>query len=97
MVVSLGDSEGSFPSMPAKTVSKQVFMDFKDRLGRFIERMGWTLIVSSMIVSFVLLTSVLLGRLMAWLMPSWKEYTGMIFSAVIVIALVWYAGMRKDK
>lgn len=72
-------------------------MDFKDRLGRFIERMGWTLIVSSMIVSFVLLASVLLGRLMAWLMPSWKEYTGMIFSTVLVIALVWYAGMRKDE
>ena len=45
-------------------------MDFKDRLGRFIERMGWTLIVSSMIVSFVVLASVLLGMLMAWLMPS---------------------------
>ena len=67
MVVSLDDSEGSFPSMPAKTVSKKVFMDFKDRLGRFIERMGWTLIVSSLIMSFVLLASVLLGRLMAWL------------------------------
>ena len=72
-------------------------MDFKDRLGRFIERMGWTLIVSSLIVSFVLLASVLLGMLMAWLMPSWKEYTGMIFSAVLVVALVWYAGMGKDE
>ena len=72
-------------------------MDFKDRLGRFIERMGWTLIVSSMIVSFVLLASVLLGRLMAWLMPSWKEYTGMILSAVLVVVLVWYAGMGKDE
>lgn len=97
MVVSLDDSEGSFPSMPAKTVSKQGFMDFKDRLGRFIERMGWTLIVSSLIVSFVLLASVLLGRLMAWLMPSWKEYTGMILSAVLVVALVWYAGMGRDE
>ena len=97
MVVSLGDSEGSFPSMPAKTVSKQVFMDFKDRLGRFIERMGWTLIVSSMIVSFVVLASVLLGMLMAWLMPSWKEYTGMILSAVLVVALVWYASTGKDE
>ena len=72
-------------------------MDFKDRLGRFIERMGWTLIVSSLIVSFVLLASVLLGRLMACLMPSWKEYTVMILSAVLVVALVWYAGMGKDK
>ena len=72
-------------------------MDFKDRLGRFIERMGWTLIVSSMIVSFVVLASVLLGRLMAWLMPSWKEYTGMILSTVLVVVLVWYAGMGKDK
>ena len=72
-------------------------MDFKDRLGRFIERMGWTLIVSSLIVSFVLLASVLLGRLMAWLMPSWKEYTGMILSAVLVVALVWYAGTGKDE
>ena len=59
--------------------------------------MGWTLIVSSLIVSFVLLASVLLGRLMAWLMPSWQEYTGMILSAVLVVALVWYAGMGKDK
>lgn len=69
MVVSLVDSEGSSPSMPAKNriFQKQGFIDFKDRLGRFIERMGWTLIVSSMIVSFVLLASVLLGRLMAWL------------------------------
>ena len=72
-------------------------MDFKDRLGRFIERMGWTLIVSSLIVSFVLLASVLLGRLMAWLMPSWKEYTGMILSAVLVVVLVWYAGMGRDE
>lgn len=42
-------------------------MDFKDRLGRFVERMGWTLIVSSMIVSFVVLAGVLLERLMDWL------------------------------
>ena len=72
-------------------------MDFKDRLGRFIERMGWTLIVSSLIASFILLASALLGRLMDWLMPSWKEYTGMILSSVLVIALVWYAGMGKDE
>lgn len=72
-------------------------MDLIDKLGRMVEKVGRTLVVSVFIMTCVWLSSFLIGALVRWLAPSLEDYVGMILSSVLVVALVWYASAGKDE
>ena len=68
-----------------------------DKVGRMVEKVGRTLVISVFVMTCVLLASFLIGTLVRWLAPSLEDYVGIILSTVLVVALVWYAGMGKDE
>ena len=72
-------------------------MDLMDKLGRMVEKVGRTLVISVFVMTCVLLASFLIGTLVRWLAPSLEDYVGIILSAVLVVALVWYASTGKDE
>ena len=72
-------------------------MDLMDKLGRMVEKVGRTLVISVFVMTCVLLASFLIGTLVRWLAPSLEDYVGIILSAVLVVALVWYASAGKDE
>lgn len=72
-------------------------MDLMDKVGRMVEKVGRTLVISVFVMTCVLLASFLIGTLVRWLAPSLEDYVGIILSTVLVVALVWYAGMGKDE
>ena len=72
-------------------------MDLMDKLGRMVEKVGRTLVISVFVMTCVLLASFLIGALVRHLAPSLEDYVGIILSTVLVVALVWYAGMGKDE
>ena len=72
-------------------------MDLMDRLGRMVEKVGRTLVISVFVMTCVLLASFLIGTLVRWLAPSLEDYVGIILSTVLVVALVWYASAGKDE
>ena len=72
-------------------------MDLMDKLGRMVEKVGRTLVVSTLIMTCVWLSSFLIGAFVRWLAPSLEDYVGIIFSSTLVVALVWYASMGKDE
>ena len=72
-------------------------MDLMDKLGRMVEKVGRTLVVSVFIMTCVWLSSFLIGAFVRWLAPSLEDYVGIILSSVLVVALVWYASAGKDE
>ena len=72
-------------------------MDLMDKVGRVVEKVGRTLVVSVFVMTCVLLASFLIGTLVRWLAPSLEDYVGIILSTVLVVALVWYASAGKDE
>ena len=72
-------------------------MDLMDKLGRMVEKVGRTLVVSVFVMTCVWLSSFLIGALVRHLAPSLEDYVGIILSTVLVVALVWYASAGKDK
>ena len=72
-------------------------MDLMDKVGRVVEKVGRTLVISVFVMTFVLLASFLIGALVRWLAPSLEDYVGIILSTVLVVALVWYASTGKDE
>ena len=72
-------------------------MDLMDKLGRVVEKVGRTLVISVFVMTCVLLASFLIGTLVRWLAPSLEDYVGIILSTVLVVALVWYASAGKDE
>ena len=72
-------------------------MDLMDKLGRMVEKVGRTLVISVFVMTCVVLASFLIGTLVRWLAPSLEDYVGIILSTVLVVALVWYASAGKDE
>ena len=72
-------------------------MDLMDKVGRVVEKVGRTLVISVFVMTCVLLASLLIGALVRWLAPSLEDYVGIILSSVLVVALVWYASTGKDE
>ena len=72
-------------------------MDLMDKVGRMVEKVGRTLVISAFVMTCVLLASFLIGELVRHLAPSLEDYVGIIFSTVLVVALVWYASTGKDE
>ena len=72
-------------------------MDLMDKLGRMVEKVGRTLVISVFVMTCVWLSSFLIGALVRHLAPSLEDYVGIILSPVLVVALVWYAGAGKDE
>ena len=72
-------------------------MDLMDKLGRMVEKVGRTLVVSVFVMTCVLLASFLIGTLVRRFAPSLEGYVGIILSTVLVVALVWYASAGKDE
>ena len=72
-------------------------MDLMDKVGRVVEKVGRTLVISVFVMTCVLLASFLIGTLVRWLAPSLEDYVGIILSTVLVVALVWYASAGKDE
>lgn len=72
-------------------------MDLMDKVGRVVEKVGRTLVISVFVMTCVLLASFLIGTLVRWLAPSLEDYVGIILSTVLVVALVWYASTGKDE
>ena len=68
-----------------------------DKVGRVVEKVGRTLVISVFVMTCVLLASFLIGTLVRWLAPSLEDYVGIILSTVLVGALVWYASTGKDE
>ena len=66
-----------------------------DKLGRMVEKVGRTLVVSVFIMTCVWLSSFLIGALVRHLDPSLEDYVRIILSAVLVVALVWYTSTEK--
>lgn len=86
-----GDSEGSFPSMPAKTGFD--VSNFKtNRYMDLLRKVGKTLVVTAVIMTVVLLAYFLISTVARYLLPSLVEYAGMAVAFVLMFALVWYAG-----
>ena len=73
------------------------YMDLMDKLGRMVEKVGRTLVISVFVMTCVLLASFLIGALVRWLAPSLEDYVGIIISTTLVVALVWYASTGKDE
>ena len=72
-------------------------MDLMDKLGRVVEKVGRTLVISVFVMTCVLLASFFIGALVRHLAPSLEDYVGIILSTVLVVALVWYASTGKDE
>ena len=72
-------------------------MDLMDKLGRMVEKVGRTLVISVFVMTCVLLASFLIDALVRHLAPSLEDYVGIILSTVLVVALVWYASAGKDE
>ena len=72
-------------------------MDLMDKVGRMVEKVGRTLVVSVFVMTCVLLASFLMGTLVRWLAPSLEDYVDIILSTMLVVALVWYASTGKDE
>lgn len=72
-------------------------MDLMDKVGRVVEKVGRTLVISVFVMTCVLLASFLIGTLVRHLAPSLEDYAGIILSTVLVVALVWYASTGKDE
>lgn len=72
-------------------------MDLMDKVGRVVEKVGRTLVISVFVMTCVLLASFLIGALARHLAPSLEDYVGIILSTVLVVALVWYASAGKDE
>lgn len=68
-----------------------------DKVGRMVEKVGRTLVISVFVMTCVLLASFLIGELVRWLAPSLEDYVGIIISTTLVVALVWYASTGKDE
>lgn len=68
-----------------------------DKVGRVVEKVGRTLVISVFVMTCVLLASFLIGTLVRWLAPSLEDYVGIILSTTLVVALVWYASTGKDE
>ena len=91
MVVSLVDSEGSSPSMPA--LDRIDVSNFKtNRYMDLLRKVGKTLVVTAVIMTVVLLAYFLISTVARYLLPSLVEYAGMAVAFVLMFALVWYAG-----
>ena len=67
-------------------------MDLVKNIGRMVEKVGRTLVVSTLIMTCVWLSSFLIGALVRHLAPSLEDYVGIILSTALVVSLVWYAG-----
>lgn len=72
-------------------------MDLMDKVGRIVEKVGRTLVISVFVMTCVLLASFLICALVRHLAPSLEDYVGIILSTVLVVALVWYASTGKDE
>ena len=72
-------------------------MDLMDKVGRVVEKVGRTLVISVFVMTCVLLASFLIDTLVRHLAPSLEDYVGIILSTVLVVALVWYASAGKDE
>ena len=72
-------------------------MDLMDKVGRVVEKVGRTLVISVFVMTCVWLSSFLIGALVRHLAPSLEDYVGIILSTVLVVALVWYASAGKDE
>ena len=72
-------------------------MDLMDKLGRMVEKVGRTLVISVFVMTCVLLASFLIVALVRHIAPSLEDYVGIILSTVLVVALVWYASAGKDE
>ena len=72
-------------------------MDLMDKVGRVVEKVGRTLVVSVFVMTCVWLSSFLIGALVRHLAPSLEDYVGIILSTTLVVALVWYASTGKDE
>ena len=68
-----------------------------DKVGRMVEKVGRTLVISVFVMTCVLLASFLIATLVRHLAPSLEDYVGIILSTVLVVALVWYASAGKDE
>ena len=68
-----------------------------DKVGRVVEKVGRTLVISVFVMTCVLLASFLIGAIVRWLAPSLEDYVGIIFSTTLVVALVWYASTGKEE
>ena len=68
-----------------------------DKVGRVVEKVGRTLVVSVFVMTCVWLSSFLIGSLVRRFAPSLEDYVGIILSTTLVVALVWYASTGKDK
>ena len=72
-------------------------MDLMDKLGRMVEKVGRTLVISVFVMTCVVLASFLIDALVRRFAPSLEDYVGIILSTVLVVALVWYACTGKDE
>ena len=72
-------------------------MDLMDKVGRVVEKVGRTLVISVFVMTCVLLASFLIDALVRRFAPSLEDYVGIILSTVLVVALVWYASAGKDE
>lgn len=72
-------------------------MDLMDKVGRMVEKVGRTLVISVFVMTCVLLASFLIDALVRRFAPSLADYVGIILPTVLVVALVWYACTGKDE
>ena len=72
-------------------------MDLMDKVGRVVEKVGRTLVVSVFVMTCVWLSSCLIDALVRRFAPSLADYVGIILPTVLVVALVWYASTGKDE
>ena len=72
-------------------------MDLMDELGRMVEKVGRTLVISVFVMTCVVLASFLIDALVRRFAPSLADYVGIILPTVLVVALVWYASAGKDE
>ena len=68
-----------------------------NKLGRIVEKVGRTLVISVFVMTCVLLASFLIDALVRRFAPSLADYVGIILPTVLVVALVWYACTGKDE
>ena len=68
-----------------------------DKVGRMVEKVGRTLVISVFVMTCVLLASFLIDALVRSFAPSLADYVGIILPTVLVVTLVWYACTGKDE
>lgn len=68
-----------------------------DKVGRVVEKVGRTLVISVFVMTCVLLASFLIDALVRRFAPSLADYVGIILPTVLVVTLVWYACTGKDE